>query len=401
MTAISDSSEADTNTLDNVFESESTHSTFQTSLLQKIGQYLQVWSWYLNVPFYRSTEIVINCFIIPRDKNDKLIAKIGRIAEFSFTLLFSPISISLHIVGGICMFAGKALAPQPYYYIEGKQTKKIGDKLTLGSWNICSYWGGLPTIFGGCKAARLRWHDIAAKVKEMDLDFFVMQEVSFEAGKKLGDLLQDRYSVYTNIASFNAYRRTLFSSAGPELFIASKVPVLQTRFIPFPAKNDFALKQGMFALETEKCWVFTAHFPDGDSSNPTVQNAHKEILSFVKKEMDECDKPSFLVGDLNIRYEGKETDEYSTLEITKDFVDLYGTLNKEHNETTATCTNQHPLTGKVGKKPFERDDYILSRRKGREKEMEMTSIALQESIQHEYSDHKPIGCEIDFHSKRR
>ncbi len=362
--------------------------------LQKVGETLQLLNLYLNQPFYRSFEVATQCFMVKENQDPTF----HRYSKIALVLIFSPAPIAMHLVAGVSMTVGKIIAPHPYYLIEGRPSIPMQKRLTIGSWNICAFWGGLPTIFGGCLPARMRWKKIAATIKEMDFDLLLLQEASFETGEKLAKLISQQYShIYTNSVSFRAYSKTIFTSAGPELVIASKYPVLQAKFIPFPEKEDLSLKQGVFAIELEKCWVINAHFPDGDSEDRIVRSRHQKILSFLCAEAANWKKPTFLCGDLNIRYENRKNDEYAEL-VENQFLDPYQKSHPEHNEMTATCTNIHPLIGQTNEeKPFERDDYILLVKNGCEKQVKnLIPTTPKTRIDHKLSDHKPIGLSITF-----
>jgi hypothetical protein len=210
----------------------------------------------------------------------------------------------------------------------------------------------------------------------------------------LGALQPER--VYTNIGA--SHFHTTICTSGPELFFASKVPVLgKPSFFPYKLHSD---KAGYFCAETEVAWVLSAHFPDGQQD---MWPHRRLLLDQVHQKMQELErttgKKAIFMGDLNVRRTGKEDDEYALSGIREKFYDPALIKYPIFNQDTATCTNTFlDFRQKEGDSPYEIDDYILcSRSLQNEYDMDIR-LGLESYIPHQpersVSDHRYYVCDF-------
>lgn len=345
------------------------------SFRDQVGKELQYLGHLLNVPFERATESSVRVLYtaIQPGKYGNLQSRVAEIAKRIFemalmTALFPVIGLSL-AAGFLLQTLGEAISSQPYYYQRGCGKEKWDpNNFTFFDLNACAWWGGTPIAGGGVEPARVRIDALAEIVKRKDADFVALQEVSFGEGLKLIDALKDQYPhFYTNIGGLHA-KQALFAqrlfNMGPELFIASKAPLISSpRFIPFLGLG--ANNIGFFCLETPSSWMINVHLPtEGENSLETRLNILEQVHQTMR-ELEETGKPCFLMGDFNIHRTGEEGDEYSLFQLGEKFYDPCTEKYSEYSEKTATCTNRllHHRGINKGREAFEIDDYILMDKK--------------------------------------
>lgn len=333
-------------------------------LQEQVGHLLQREGLALSQVFYWSSTYLTRAMIYPltpglyRNLNTPAFELVRRVSTFALHLLLAPLTLMSYGVGGAIRILGEKLSDTPYYFVQGKKQNWSQDHFRALTFNVCMYWGGLPDHGGGLDTANTRMDSLVEILKREKADFLCLQEVSFGPGMDLAHRLKEDYAyLYTNIGT-DRYHST-FYSAGPELFFASKVPVLGTpSFIPYRLHSD---KIGYFCVETETAWVLCAHFPDGKEE---MWPHRRALLEQIHEKMQELEKTTgkraIFMGDLNVRRTGAEEDEYALSGIQEKFYDPAFKKYPAFNEETATCTNSFlAFRLKEGESPYEIDDYIL------------------------------------------
>lgn len=285
--------------------------------------------------FFVSCEKLALTLIQPKDPRILQVFK-RAIAALCFTLL-GVLFLPGWIVGSCLKMVGTALSGVPYIYLKGKGKEAWNEKgFSLLSYNCCMYESGFPMLLGGVMPASYRIDSIAKRIKQEDPDIVLLQEMSLGPSENLIEKLKDHYPhFFTNIGNPTAWIQS--KTVGPELFIASKAPLVsEPLFIRYTAP-EASQKMGFFCLETPSCWVINAHFPEENQ---------ELCLKQIYERASQFKKPFVLVGDLNYRKE-----------IPKE---LFFDPRKEDN--APTCSNV--LAAKMFGKPEpeireELDDFIL------------------------------------------
>lgn len=343
-------------------------SSWQFSPLSWISKTLIDAGLFISEPFYWASEEVEHAFTPIRpgtygNCDHKMIEVARRIVSCVFQAACSPLSIGGFLIGGGLQMVGDAISDKPYHYRKGCQEEPAKDTWTLFDLNVCAYWGYLPKVFGGVDAARNRLEKLADLIVEKGGDICLLQEVSSSSGIRLAHLLKDHYAHFFTHIGCSAGTWVTSGTVGSELFVASKVPFKSVQFIPYENAVAARKKLGFFCIETESAYVLTAHFPDGTKEE--TWEMHKELVLQANNFALTKTKPCLLAGDLNIRRDKGENDEYAYTGLGNYFQDPRGDVVL--SEETATCTNQLiPLRQGSSTEipiPFEIDDYILLHKK--------------------------------------
>ncbi len=324
------------------------------------GSKLQEFGLLLTQPMHWSSEYVTRVLVYPNEPgkygnlDTKWAETARRVTTMALHILLSPLTLITYFLGGAIQAMGEIIASKPYYSIEGTPQPWSLDQTSLMTFNTCMYWGGLPYHGGGLPPAHERMDQLETLIRAKNPDILVLQEMSFGPGLDLAERIKDSYAhLYTNIGA--PHYRTTFYTAGPELFVASKAPVIsEPRFIPYKLDSD---KIGYFCIETPTHWIINAHFPDGKEE---MWEHRRELLAQIHETMRSFNKPSILMGDLNVRRTGEPGDEYSKSGIKDLFYDPCIQTFPTFSEETATCTNEFlNWRLKPGDPRFEIDDHIL------------------------------------------
>lgn len=297
----------------------------------------------LQEPFYRISEPTFRTFTSAQFSSQHLIITTVFFRFVGSVLLLTTSTFA--IAGSLFYKAGDLISGKPFTYIKGNQPEIQAPKrykmLTL---NACMLSGGLPYFFGGLPPARERMNKIAQLIKRYEPDVVVMQEMAHGPSVQLAQKLKKKYSHF-------------FTRIGPNpplmesgLFVASKVRVLNTGFIPF--KDQFKMIRGAFWIETENAVIFTGHLEHGADES----SKRREQLNQILAKMKDFDKPCYLLGDLNI--DRLREGHYERIGIDKDFIDYLP-------KGTATCSESLGAVLKGEPLPSRREeqvDYALLKR---------------------------------------
>lgn len=263
-----------------------------------------------------------------------------------------PTSLGFMAAGKAVMMVGDYLTGENYFYIQGNLDKEIQDegRLTVMSFNTCSLPGGLPWL-DGLPPERAREDLNVAIILEKQPMIACLQEVSF--GSQIPEKLSAEYPhVYTRIGHPD------FTTLESCLCVASKVPIIQAFFRPFP--NEKGISRGIFCLETKNAWVITTHLMSGETDADKAKRV--EELAFVRGQItaigDNCFKPVIFTGDMNI----SDPAEYETSDLWDGYYDPRSDGDRPDKITreTATCTNQFKehARGIPANPDLELDDYM-------------------------------------------
>lgn len=342
-----------------------TKKSFPLSYTQQFGQSLNYFALQLSRPFRYITIPFLRMYTAIRpgefgNCNSYFLEKVRRIFCIIFSVTLLPIAVPMALFGGLVDCAGNYIKQNPYYYVQGKAQEIMpGSQNKFYSLNACDFWGGIPLPCGGQRTSSERIDELCQRLQKIDAGIVVLQEMGFDAALTLIDKLKKEYAHF-------------FTQIGPNpwmmesgLFLASKFPILQVGFIPFPGQSG--IRRGAFYVETPSFIFFTAHLHPDDTAKD--QGIRKDQLNLITKKMHEMKKstgkPCFIMGDFNIKKTGQQGDEYSSSGIEVDYYDSYPKKYPGFNENTATCTNYFTAYIKGEKIPtdlsklWEIDDYAL------------------------------------------
>ncbi len=246
------------------------------------------------------------------------------------------------VVGQTLHFSAFLLGTTPYVYLQGNGSeKRVVDTFSLLQLNCCLPSGGFARIFGGTSLPNAeRVAKIATMILEKSPDLVCLQEVSdWESGFALCSTLKSQYAHF--FLRVGATPIILQNDSG--LFVASKMAVSRPEFLSFSdiVGSEKWVNKGCFSFTTDLGHCLTTHLsPSADDRFPTraeIQVREEEqarILSIVEKKREEEDKPTFIVGDWNIRWGG---DEYRSSPLLARGLDPYNQHRQVVSDGDATA----------------------------------------------------------------
>jgi len=331
-------------------------STQLISSRNQIGKALELTGLFLAKPLHIISGPVIRAFATPirpgKEGNfsSYVLEVVWRVFSSVLCVITAPLTISLALAGACLEKIADLVKKTPYTHLQGTAAEKQEDgNYRLMTLNSCMLWGGLPIPLGGMRPPSDRMDQMAKKIREEDPDVLVMQEMAFDSAYQLYGKIKDKYAHF-------------FTRIGPNpplmesgLFVASKYPILQSGFIPFP--NQLGIKRGAFWIETPKCFVFTTHLEFGHKKDGADKRQSQLKLIWEKIEVFKEKKPCFLLGDFNM-----DPSHYKKTDLPTKFHDPYMKKHPTITESTSTCTNvinAHICGDKPPQNPWELDDYAL------------------------------------------
>lgn len=326
-----------------------------------VGQALNRFALTLIQPIHYSTEHVMRCLtpIHPGENGNhqSVMMEIGiRGFVFLANLASFPLTGTWWCLGGIVDAIGDSIKSKPYSQLKGLPQEKINtaDTYTFFSLNACMFWGGLPIFFGGVRPARERMQDIADLIREKNADFLILQEVSYDPALALWDKINDLYPHgYTRI------QPSSWLKIESCLFIASKYRIIgKPRCIPLPITSN--INRVLFYFETDPFWVLTTYLDPGiDEEAMELRKKQMDVIVKVVAELEKT-KPCIILGDFNIKREGKNDGEYRAL-IQENFYDSNASIPFSQSNATWTSLLSQYIWGKKDSKEddFELLDYVL------------------------------------------
>lgn len=364
-------------------------STESEDWLSSITNGLEIAGLFFSLPAHKCSEFFIRSVMTPirpgRNGNYSpyVVELATRIFLVTFSILTSPLTIGLALIGGVIEKISDSIKQVPYTHWRGKAKEKIEGKTSrLMTLNACMFWGGLPIPLGGMRSPNDRVTELAEKILKEDPDVLVLQEMAFDPSYQLYDKLKDHYShFYVRIGP----NPPLLESG---LFVASKYPVLDAGHIPFP--GQVGINRSAFWVETQRSFIFTTHLEFGEDK--AGQEKRKGQFERIMKKIDECKerKNTYLLGDLNV--DRSKTNEYNDLKILEKFHDPYFSKYPVITEKSSTCTNtiEAYILGKnAPKNPWELDDYALLAKT--EKTLKNLDVRLVDT----YNDEEPFKALSD------
>ncbi|HSX03672.1 MAG TPA: hypothetical protein VLG76_02980 [Rhabdochlamydiaceae bacterium] len=344
-------------TLDLVRSSTRFNSIPETSGTQKVGETLNLVALKLKAPLDHCVRHAVRCFtaIHPGELGNaesRYVEMAKRVGIFILCVGSSLIALPLWAIAVGVDISGDKLTKKAYTELQG--TPQGRPPLALG--NIGRFFSlnanmlpKIPYLFGGTRPADERISGLAGLINYRDVDFVVLQEVSFKSARALwsAGLCYHFEKAYTRIGPSPL---TDFDTC---LFIATKRPIIgEPVFIPLPSADQF--KRGIFYLETERCYVMTTHLQSNDNKEMRRVQLDK-VLETIRK-LEERGKPVVLLMDGNIN---RIDDEYRR-RIEPYFYDPY---RGPYSQENATCTNEldhYMMGGEKPSKPFEWIDYVCT-----------------------------------------
>lgn len=340
---------------------------------QAVGVCLIDFGQWICQPFFWSCEKLAVEILHPQE--DRIFPLFQQCVGVFLYTIFGSVTLPAWVVGSCLKMGGAALSGKPFMYKRGLGKESWGPTFSLLSFNACMYESGLPMLLGGVMPASYRIERLANMLQSMDPDFVAIQELSYGPSEQLIKHLKHKYPhFYTNIGNPLAWIQQ--KTIGPELFIASKAPLVsEPQFIPY---SHGAHKLGFLCVETPTCWIINAHFPEDD-------RALLQVAQEIERLKAATGKPCILAGDLNYRKK-----------IPKE-------LFFDPKDDTPTCTNrlQAKMFGsKEPDPPTELDDFILVDRSSHDdktlhvEKIELINLPDEDSPWKALSDHKPIFARI-------
>jgi endonuclease/exonuclease/phosphatase family metal-dependent hydrolase len=207
-------------------------------------------------------------------------------------------------------FLALALQDHPFLYFKGdaEEKKWEGTTLSLLSWNLCCVSGGYSITDGGVLPWHFRFKQCAQAIREQNADILCLYEI-FDIQTALGlyEALKKEYSHFY----FNIGPHAIGLSSG--LFIASKLPVEQAEFVPFPKAHFDGrakhCKKGFFSFELlhgdmNFVRIYATHLQHSECpENPTEGElkAREQEMGLIVAHMKHYqDQTCLLTGDLNL-----------------------------------------------------------------------------------------------------
>lgn len=182
----------------------------------------------------------------------------------------------------------------------GSSKGQVPQNLRILSLNVCTFPGGWNTFLGGIETSGYQRLDrFISLFKEQNADIICLQEV-FEPA--LAIHLRDR--LREEGWDFVCYNAGLggFLPISSGLFVASRLPLTQARYIPFDSWG--LLPRGALQLDVGGFDLFAAHLtPSGSDLSPSEPEISKRQNEIATIEAHVREKPTVLVGDLNAEKE--------------------------------------------------------------------------------------------------
>lgn len=228
----------------------------------------------------------------------------------------------------------------PYCYLEGTGMKKEGAaEITILNANALFMPHNLTYYFGGIAPWETRVQRIAKVIKKKNCDIVCLQEIhDEESAFVLFRTLKRQYPYfYLNIGADNAVVDPDEISMDSGLFVASKYPILEPRFVRFESDGrQKGIHKGFFygtLVLNEKpfCYLISTHLNPHD--NETAIRVREEEAQMIVQTIETLQKdlplPAIVVGDLNVVYGSQE---WKNSILNRAFIDGYS--NKH-----PTCTD--------------------------------------------------------------
>lgn len=297
---------------------------------------------------WKMTDFWIKTISLCKDDQSSNCKKVFSVAKSTISsLVLLPFALGGLALGQACHFSAFLLSTTPFIYMKGKaDIKKITDKkLSIFQDNCCFTAGGFSSIFGGTVMSNdQRAQKIAEMIKSNDPDLVALQEVSdLKDALALYQALSEKYSEFY----FNTGDTPFILQNNGGLLLASKVAIKDPEFHSFSniKGTESMVNKGFFLFSTEIGNFISTHLsPSHDDLNPTdaeIQTRSQEqerIFLAAKRRSSENNKPSFVLGDFNINWNGPE---YRRGLLFTESKDRYNQGRKSVSDRDATAETEY------------------------------------------------------------
>ena len=326
-----------------------------------MGETLNRFALCLIQPVHYSTELVMRSFtpLQPGERGNHR-SSVMEVVRRGFACLVSvaafPLTGTWWCLGGILDAIGDGIRSKPYSELEGLSREKINTDhtYTFLSLNTCMFWGGLPIFFGGVSPARDRMQEMAELIRQKNADFLILQEVSYDPALALWNNIKDLYP-----HGFSRIQPSSWFKIESCLFVASKYRIIgEPQCIPLPINSN--ITRVLFYFETDFFWVLATYLDPGMNEEDIAQRKKQvDVIVNVVAELEKK-KPCIILGDFNIRRDGKKDEEYRAL-IQENFHDYQATIPFSSSTATWTSLLSQYVWGKKDpmSEDFELLDYVL------------------------------------------
>gem|GEM_PF-5366119 len=242
---------------------------------------------------------------------------LGFSSAFSFGLGALPLSLYCLGVGSLFLSLSNALHSHAWTVWRGKREEAAPTQIKVMHLNACMFPGSLPYHFGKQVPASERLDLLGEKIKTKNPDLLFLSEMGQIFSRSLYNKIKENYHLFiVNVGSISF-------GIDADLYCASKVKIEKVDFIQsqIPRIGDQKwMNRGYLIIETNAIKYIYTHLHPKDSEE-AKEVRRRQIEEEILPIMKEGDKPSLLIGDLNI---DRNTDEYQV--ITAHFDDLVENL---------------------------------------------------------------------------
>lgn len=267
---------------------------------------------HLTTPICKTRELYVKL-----KNNDMLDPTADRVARWAkkcwlfAQLVTSGVAAALFTLPGIALRElGKLICEHPFKYKRGEALELPFSQqfFSILSWNICCVPAGYSITDGNVVPWIERIHLVSQAIREQNADVVCLYEImDFNAAKRLFEELKDQYAHFY----FNIGAQAIGPSSG--IFVASKYPVGDPKFIRFPTemlvgRTKHAAK-GVFSFDIPCARIFATHTQHSEvPACPTEEeiNCRAAQMNLIATDMQRVDgKAVILTGDFNL-----DNDEY-------------------------------------------------------------------------------------------
>lgn len=336
------------------------------------------------------------CAVKEMHPNDN---KCARFAKKFFLVLgilgYAALALIATIPGIILRSLAVAFEKEPFIFINGPVNPKSieNDQFSLLAWNICGVVAGYSITDGGVTPIEYRQKKIADAILVQDSDVVCLYEVfDILTANYLIDRLKETYPYFI----YNIGARGIGPSSA--LFIASKLPIDDLEFTPFPKETlvgrTKGSEKGVLGLTLSNCVrLYTTHLQHSEiPAEPLDEEkaGRRAQMELILQKANEKAIPILITGDLNM-----DDDELTSLAI-KDF--SLGTRKHAHSwRGDAWCAK---LMGKTGSSSRNLDYTMGKSVKALTTKIAFTTFFNPDDLQPvALSDHSPLLSTITLQTE--
>lgn len=336
----------------------------------------------MTAPFWAMEEVVGRLFLPfhPGEYGqceNRVLEIFHRIFQAAYSVPLAFLALPFAIAGHLMLFTGEIFGAQNVRYTKGLGPENRAEAAKILHLNACMMQGSLPLRFGGVMPALHRIEDLKNLITEQDPDIVLLCEIGDVVAPKIAGALNEDY------ASFYSKMGSAAFGMSSGLFVASKIPFLQSSFTPFNTLGSGAqsfFHRGFFQIELEDKVILYTHLQPGhEESDREVQQAQ---FAQLNEAMDAIEKPIMLIGDLNV-------------DIHRDYnfiaENRYKWIDPANRDVTESCTDN--LENKLQNDPLETRGWLFDYALTKEIDGTVNYIDTYNS-ETPLSDHKAILFEV-------